>query len=198
MGYRRRPDRYGRKPAVVAENRLEQRFETSQPDQVLVTDITSIKTYEGWLCPCVVIDLFSRRVVGWSTKYRMTTNLALQALLMAVWSRKPVGQIKMHSDQGSHFTSREWQTFLRQHTLKPSMSRRDTYHDNAVAQSFFPQLKRERIRPRPYPTRDAARQDVLEHIELFHNQRRKHMNNGMLSPLLHMLCMCSWQWLTSQ
>jgi putative transposase len=92
IGYRRRPGRYGSKPAVVAENRLEQKFETSAPDQVWVTDITYIKTHEGWLYLCVVIDLFSRRVVGWSAQSRMTTDLALQALLMAVWRRKPSGQ----------------------------------------------------------------------------------------------------------
>jgi putative transposase len=87
VGYRRRPGRYGGKPAVVAENRLEQKFETAAPDQVWVTDITYIKTHEGWLYLCVVIDLFSRRVVGWSAQSRMTTDLALQALLMAVWRR---------------------------------------------------------------------------------------------------------------
>ncbi len=89
VGYKRRPGRYGGKPAIVAENRLEQKFEASQPDQVWVTDITYIRTHEGWLYLCVVIDLFSRRAVGWSAQSRMTTDLALQALLMAVWRRKP-------------------------------------------------------------------------------------------------------------
>jgi len=107
IGYRRRPGRYGGKPAVVAENRLEQKFETSAPDQIWVTDITYIKTHEGWLYLCVVIDLFSRRVVGWSAQSRMTTDLALQALLMAVWRRKPSDRVTVHSDQGSQFTSRE-------------------------------------------------------------------------------------------
>lgn len=115
VGYRRRPGRYGGKPAIVAENRLEQRFETSAPDQVWVTDITYLRTHEGWLYLCLVIDLFSRRVVGWSAQSRMTTDLALQALLMAVWRRKPDNRVTVHSDQGSQFTSREWQTFLRQH-----------------------------------------------------------------------------------
>ncbi|MEJ2020259.1 MAG: IS3 family transposase, partial [Maritimibacter sp.] len=160
VGYKRRPGRYGGKPAIVAENRLEQRFEASAPDQVWVTDITYIKTHEGWLYLCVVIDLFSRRVVGWSARSRMTTDLALQALLMAVWRRKPAGKVMVHSDQGSQFTSREWQLFLRQHNLEPSMSRRGNCHDNAVAESFFQLLKRERIRRRTYPTREAARQDV--------------------------------------
>ena len=183
VGYRRRPGRYGGKPAIVAENRLQQKFEASAPDQIWVTDITYIKTHEGWLYLCVVIDLFSRRVVGWSAQSRMTTDLALQALLMAVWRRKPDSQVTVHSDQGSQFTSREWQTFLHQHNLEPSMSRRGNCHDNAVAESFFQLLKRERIRRRTYPTRDAARQDVFEYIEMFYNPKRKHTNNGMLSPV---------------
>lgn len=118
IGYKRRPGRYGGKPAVVVENKLEQRFQTSAPDQVWVTDITYIRTHEGWLYLSVVIDLFSRRVVGWSAQPRMTTDLALQALLMAVWRRKPSGKVTVHSDQGSQFTSREWQTFLCQHNLE--------------------------------------------------------------------------------
>ncbi len=113
----------------------------------------------------------------------MTTDLALQALVMAVWRRKPAGQVMVHSDQGSQFTSREWQTFLRQHNLEPSVSRRGNYHDNAVAESFFRLLKRERIRRRTYPTREAARHDVFEYIELFYNPKRKHTNNGTLSPV---------------
>lgn len=183
IGYRRRPGRYGGKPAIVAENKLEQQFQVSAPDQVWVTDITYIKTHEGWLYLCVVIDLFSRRVVGWSAQSRITTDLALQALLMAVWRRKPEGKVMVHSDQGSQFTSREWQTFLHQHNLEPSMSRRGNCHDNAVAESFFQLLKRERIRRRTYPTRDDARRDVFDYIEMFYNPKRKHTNNGMLSPV---------------
>lgn len=94
----------------------------------------------------------------------MTTDLALQALLMAVWRRKPTGRVMIHSDQGSQFTSREWQTFLRQHDLESSMSTRGNCHDNAVAESFFRLLKRERIRRRTSPTRDAARQDVFDYF----------------------------------
>ena len=183
VGYRRRPGRCGGKPAIVAENRLEQQFQAPHPDQFWVTDITYIKTHEGWLYLCVVIDLFSRRVVGWSAQSRMTTDLALQALLMAVWRRKPEGRVTMHSDQGSQFTSREWQTFLSQHNLEPSMSRRGNCHDNAVAESFFQLLKREWIGRRTYLTRDDARRDVFDYIEMFYNPKRKHTNNGMLSPV---------------
>jgi len=183
IGYKRRPGRYGGKPAVVAENKLEQQFEVDSPDRTWVTDITYIKTHEGWLYLAVVIDLFSRRVVGWSAQSRMTTDLPLQALLSAVWRRKPKQRVMIHSDQGSQFTSREWQSFLRQHNLDASMSRRGNCHDNAVAESFFQLLKRERVRRRTYPTRDAARQDVFEYIEMFYNPKRKHTNNGMLSPV---------------
>jgi len=152
-------------------------------DQVWVTDITYIKTNEGWLYFCVVIDLFSRRVVGRSTQSRMITDLALQALLMAVWRRKPDERVTVHSDQGSQFTSREWQALLRQHNLEPSMSRRGNCHDDAVAESFFQLLKRERIRQRTYPTRDDARRNVFDYIEMFYNPKRKRTNNGMLSPV---------------
>ena len=183
IGYRLRPGRYGGKPAIVAENRLEQQFEASAPDQVWVTDITYIKTHEGWLYLCVVIDLFSRRVVGWSAQSRMTTDLALQALLMAVWRRKPDGNVMVHSDQGSQFTSCKRQTFLRQHNLEPSMSRRGNCHDNAVAESFFQLLKRERIRRQTYSTRKDARRDLFDYIEMFYNPKRKHTNSGMLSPV---------------
>ena len=183
IGYKRRPGRYGGKPAVTAENTLDRQFEVAAPDTVWVTDITYIKTLEGWLYLAVVIDLFSRRVVGWSMQSRITTDLALQALLMAVWRRKPKHRVMIHSDQGSQFTSREWQSFLRQHNLDASMSRRGNCHDNAVAESFFQLLKRERIRRRTYPTREDARQDVFHYIEMFYNPKRKHTNNGLLSPV---------------
>ena len=183
VGYKRHPGRYGGKPAVVASNTLDRQFEVDAPNKVWVTDITYIKTHEGWLYLSVVIDLFSRRVVGWSAQPRMTTDLALQALLAAVWRRKPRTKVMIHSDQGSQFTSREWQLFLSQHNLEASMSRRGNCHDNAVAESFFQLLKRERIRRRTCLTREAARQDVFEYIEMFYNPKRKHTNNGMLSPV---------------
>ena len=113
----------------------------------------------------------------------MTTDLALQALLAAVWRRKPKARVMIHSDQGSQFTSREWQVFLSQHNLEPRMSRRGNCHDNAVAERFFQLLKRERIRRRSYPTSDAARPDVSENIEMFYNPKRKRTKNGMLSPV---------------
>jgi putative transposase len=111
---------------VVASNALDRQFELDRPDKVWTTDITSIRTHEGWLYLAVVIDLFSRRVVGWCAQPRMTTDMALQALLAAVWRRKPKARVMIQSDQGSQFTSREWQVFLSQHNLEASMSRRGT------------------------------------------------------------------------
>ena len=183
IGYGRRPGQYGGKPAVVADNTLDRQFEVDAPDRVWVTDITYIKTHEGWSYLAVVIDLFSRRVVGWSMQSRMTTDLALQALLSAVWRRKPKSKILIHSDQGAQFTSKVWQSFLGKHNLDASMSRRGNCHDNAVAESFFHLLKWERIRRRTYTTLGAARQDVFDYIEMFYNPTRKHTNNGMLSPV---------------
>lgn len=162
IGYKRRPSRYGGKPAVVADNTLDRQFEVEAPDTVWGTDITYIKTHQGWSYLAFVIDLFSRRVDGWSMQLRMTTHLALQALLSAVWRRKSKAKVMIHSDQGSQFTSKECQSFLGKHNQDASMSRRGNCHDNAVAESFFKLLKRERIRRQKYLTHDAARQDVFD------------------------------------
>ena len=118
------------------------------PDRVWVTDITYIRTLEGFTCLAVVIDLYSRRVVGWSMQSRQTTDVVLQALFMAVWRRKPKNRVLIHSDQGSQFTSMDWASFLKAHNLEHSMSRRGNCHDNAVVESFFNLLKRERVRGR--------------------------------------------------
>ncbi len=113
---------------------------------------------------------------------RQTTDLVLQALLMVVWRRKPSNKVLVHSDHGSQFTSFDWASFLKHHNLQHSMSRRGNCHDNAVAESFFNLLKRERIRRRTYKTREEARRDVFDYIEMFYNSKRKHANNGILSP----------------
>ena len=182
IGYKRRPGSYGGKPSVVVDNTLDRQFDVAVPDKVWVTDITYIKTNEGFAYLAVVIDLYSRRVVGWSMQSRQTTDVVLQALLMAVWRRKPTSKVLIHSDQGSQFTSIDWALFLKHHNLQHSMSRRGNCHDNAVAESFFKLLKRERIRRRTYRTREEARRDVFDYIEMFYNPKRKHVRNGMLSP----------------
>ena len=183
IGYKRRLGKYGGKPSVVVNNTLDRQFNVDAPDRFWVTDITYIKTYEGFSYLAVVIDLYSRKVVGWAMQSRQPTDLVLQALLMAVWRRKPASKVLIHSDQGSQFTSIDWAAFLKQHNLEHSMSRRGNCHDNAVAESFFNLLKRERIRRRTYKTRDDARQDVFDYIEMFYNPKRKHARNGMLSPV---------------
>ena len=181
-GYRRRQGHYG-KPAVVAPNRLAQQFDSQAPNQVWVTDITYIRTHEGWLYLAVVIDLFSRQVVGWSMQSRMETDLALNALLMAVWRRQPKSAVIVHSDQGSQFSSYEWQSFLKAHNLIASMSRRGNCYDNAVAESFFQLLKRERIHRKIYADRETARRDIFDYIELFYNTKRRHSYAGGVAPV---------------
>ncbi len=181
-GYRRRTGRYG-KPAVVAPNPLAQQFDVEAPNQAWVTDITYIRTHEGWLYLAVVLDLFSRQVIGWSMGSRIDTGLVLDALVMALWRRRPMHAVTVHSDQGSQFTGHDWQDFLRDHNLVSSMSRRGNCHDNAVAESFFQLLKRERIRRQIYPTRDDARADVFNYIEMFYNPKRRHGTAGDTSPV---------------
>lgn len=183
VGYGRRPRVAGGTPAQIAPNRLEQQFAVGLPNTHWVTDITYLRTYEGWLYLAVVLDLFSRQVVGWSMQPRMHSDLVLQALLMAVWRRKPGPGLVLHSDQGSQFTGHEWQNFLKAHDIVCSMSRRGNCHDNAVAESFFQLLKRERIKRKIYATREEARADVFDYIELFYNPRRRHGNNDGLSPV---------------
>ena len=181
-GYRRRSGAYG-KPAVVAPNQLAQQFDVEAPNQAWVTDITYIRTHEGWLYLAVVLDLFSRQVIGGSMQSRMDRDLALNALLMAIWRRNPSGPVIVHSDQGSQYSSHDWQAFLKAHNLSASMSRRGNCHDNAVAESFFQLLKRERIRRKIYIDREEARRDVFNYIELFYNPKRRHGYANGLSPV---------------
>jgi putative transposase len=133
------------------------------PTKVWVTDITYIRPWQGWLYLAVVVDLFARKVVGWSMKPSLSKELALDALLMAVWRRKLAGRVAVHSDQGSQYGSDDFKRFCQAHNLEPSMSRRANCWDNAVAESFFSSLKKERIRKRIYKTRDLARADMTCH-----------------------------------
>ncbi|MGR6616703.1 IS3 family transposase [Pseudomonas sp. B16120] len=182
-GYRRRPGKYGGKPAVASPNLLKRQFDVREPNKVWVTDITYIRTYEGWLYLAVVLDLFSRQIIGWSMKSQMTSDVAIDALLMAVWRRKPKQEVMIHSDQGSQYSSSDWRSFLKANNLIASMSRRGNCHDNAVAESFFQLLKRERIKRKIYTTRQDARDDVFDYIEMFYNPKRRHSFNNQLSPV---------------
>ena len=182
-GYRRRPGQRYSRPSTVAPNHVQQQFDITEPNRVWVTDITYIRTHEGWLYLAVVLDLFSRQVIGWSMQPRMESELAINALVMAVWRRQPKQEVIVHSDQGSQFSSYDWQHFLRAHNLVASQSRRGNCHDNAVAESFFQLLKRERIRRKIYIDREEARRDVFDYIEMFYNPTRRHGYNNNLSPV---------------
>ncbi|EOH3176279.1 MULTISPECIES: IS3 family transposase [Enterobacter cloacae complex] len=176
------PRRIAGRPSVVAPNRVQRQFTIVRANQVWVTDITYIRTWQGWLYLAVVIDLFARNVVGWSMKPTLSRELALDTLMMAVWRRKPDGEVIVHSDQGSQYGSDDWQRFCRANNLVPSMSRRGNCWDNAVAESFFSSLKKERIRKRIYKTRDLARADIFDYIEVFYNRARRHSHLGGVSP----------------
>jgi putative transposase len=182
VGYRK-PRHRGGAANIVVPNRLQRRFATMAPNDAWVTDITHIRTHEGWLYLAVVVDLFSRKVVGWSMQSRITKELVLNALLMAVWRRNPQSKVMVHSDQGSQYTSHDWQSFLKDNNLEGSMSRKGNCHDNAVAESFFQLLKRERIKRKTYSTREEARTDVFDYIEMFYNARRRHSFNNQKSPV---------------
>lgn len=181
-GYKRPRYRAGQ-PATTAPNRLEQQFTTEVPDQAWVTDLTYIRTYEGWLYLAVVLDLYSRAVVGWSMKPGMATELVLDALLMAVWRPRPQQSVIIHSDQGSQFGSDDFTRWCKDNDLLPSMSRRGNCYDNAVVESFFSSLKKERIKRRIYATRAEAKFDIFDYIEGFYNRTRRHSHLGQLSPL---------------
>ncbi|HCA9575776.1 TPA: IS3 family transposase, partial [Klebsiella pneumoniae] len=181
VGYRSPRARKG-EASIESPNRLQRQFNPDAPDERWVTDITYISTHEGWLYLAVVVDLFSRKIIGWSMQSRMTKDIVLNALLMAVWRRNPEKQVLVHSDQGSQYTSHEWQSFLKSHGLEGSMSRRGNCHDNAVAESFFQLLKRERIKKKLYGTREEARSDIFDYIEMFYNSKRRHGSSDQMSP----------------
>ena len=183
-GYQRKPRHHAGKPHVAAPNHLARQFDVLEPNETWVTDITYIRTHEGWLYLAVVLDLFSRQIVGWSMQSRIDKELVVSALLMALWKRKPTQMVTIHSDQGSQFSSYEWQAFLREHNLRASMSRRGNCHDNAVVESFFQLLKRERVKRKTYNTRSEAREDIFNYIELFYNPVRRHSYNNGLSPVV--------------
>ncbi|EIL5947576.1 IS3 family transposase [Escherichia coli] len=181
VGYRS-PRAHKGEISIVSPNRLQRQFNPDAPDERWVTDITYIRTHEGWLYLAVVVDLFSRKIIGWSMQSRMTKDIVLNALLMAIWRRNPLKQVLVHSDQGSQYTSHEWQSFLKSHGLEGSMSRRGNCHDNAVAESFFQLLKRERIKKKIYGTREEARSDIFDYIEMFYNSKRRHGSSNQMSP----------------
>lgn len=170
------------RPSLLSPNRLNREFSVDSPDRAWVTDITYLRTWQGWLYLAVVLDLYSRKVVGWAMKPSLGRELAMDALLMAVTRRRPTQPVLVHSDQGSQYGSDDWRRFCQAHQLEPSMSRRGNCWDNAVAESFFSSLKKERVRKRIYRTRDLARADVFDYIEIFYNRNRRHSHLGGISP----------------
>lgn len=166
----------------IYQNELEQNFDVQQPDQAWVQDITYIWTSEGWLYLAVVIDLYSRKVVGWSMGTRMKAQLVCDALTMAMWQRKPKAGLIVHSDQGVQYASHQYRRILRLYGFVGSMSKKCCCWDNAVAESFFGSLKQERVHWRNYQTRYAAQQDVLNYITMWYNSQRLHSYIGYQSP----------------
>lgn len=154
-----------------------------QPDRAYVGDITYIHTQEGWLYLAVVIDLYSRLVVGWSMAEHMRAKLVNDALLMALWKRKPAKGLLWHSDRGSQYASESHRALLKDYGIKQSMSRKGNCWDNAVSESFFHILKTELIHQHTYQTREEAKQAIFEYIEVFYNRERLHSANGYLSPV---------------
>jgi transposase InsO family protein len=167
----------------VAANLLNRDFSRSRPNEVWVSDITFIPTDEGWLYLATELDLYSRRIVGWAMSERMTSDLVIQALAMAIQQRRPAAGLIHHSDRGSQYASRAFQEVLAAHHLVCSMSRRGEVYDNAVMESFYGTLKRELVNEARYATRPQARQAIFEYIETFYNRQRLHSTLGYLSPV---------------
>ena len=177
------PKDEGERSVSPASNVLDRQFTAERPNQKWIADFTYIWTAEGWLYVAAVIDLFSRRVVGWSMKAEMNAQLVADALVMAIWRRGKPDALLHHSDQGSQYTSQQFQTLMSDNGVTCSMSRSGNVWDNAAMESFFSSLKTERVRRQVYRTRDAARADVFDYIERFYNTIRRHSTIGYLSPV---------------
>lgn len=179
-GYRTRRYVAG-KPTKLIPNLVKRNFDVSKPNRIWVTDITYIRTWEGWLYLAIIMDLFSRKIVGWATRQTIHRELVLDAVMMAVKNRCPKRTI-IHSDQGSQYGSDDWRRFCLSNNLEPSMSRRGNCWDNAVAESFFSSLKKECIKKRIYKSRDLATKEISDYIESFYNLTRRHQHLGGVSP----------------
>jgi len=166
----------------VAPNRLNRQFQVAAPDRVYVSDITYVATGEGWLYLAVFLDLFSRQVVGWAMSSWMTADLVVDALQMARWHRRPGAGLLVHSDRGSQYASGRFQRLLKDQGYLCSMSRKGNCWDNAPAESFFHTLKTELIHHRRFETREQAKYEIFEYIEVFYNRQRKHSTLGYRTP----------------
>jgi len=166
----------------IADNLLDRNFNPDKPNDRWVSDITYVRTYEGFLYVATVIDLFSRRVVGWSMDKNIDRHLVINALLMAVWLRQPTEKVMVHSDQGSQYGSADYLAFMKANNLEPSMSRRGNCHDNAVAESFFATFKKRVTKKKIYATREEAKREIFNFIEMFYNPVKRHSHTGGVSP----------------
>ncbi|QGP60399.1 putative transposase OrfB [Piscirickettsia salmonis] len=166
----------------IAKNVLDRNFSATRPNQKYVGDITYIRTQQGWLYLAVVIDLFSRKVVGWAMEDHMEASLVNDALLMALWKRKPKTGLIWHSDRGSQYASESHREILKNHKIKQSMSRKGDCWDNAVSESFFHTLKMELVHHMNFKNRQEAKSAIFEYIEVFYNRKRIHSANDYLSP----------------
>jgi transposase InsO family protein len=171
-----------RNTRAPAPDRLQRAFRVERPNKAWVSDTTFIRTRQGWLYLAVVLELYSRQVIGWSMGNKNSSQLVEDALTMALWRRGEPRDIVVHSDQGSTYASGTYQRLLAQNALICSMGRRGECLDNAVAESFFGTLKNELVDHEDYRSRSEARQSVFEYIEVFYNQRRRHSTLGYLSP----------------
>lgn len=169
----------------VAPNLLNRQFTVDKPDQVWTTDITYIPTQEGWLYLAVVMDLYTRAIIGWAMDSRMTRELTMSALRMAWFRRHPKPGVLHHSDRGSQYCSHDYQQLLRSYGMTASMSRKGNCWDNAPMESFFNSLKNERVFHRRYATRSAAKADLFDYIEVFYNRKRRHSSMNYESPATH-------------
>ena len=177
------PDLGKRQAAAVAPNVLDRSFEAPAANRKWIADFTYVWTAEGWLYVAAVIDLFSRRVVGWSMNAAMTAQLVTDALVMAIWRRGRPDALLHHSDRGSQYSSEQFQRLMADHGVVCSMSRSGNVWDNAAMESFFSSLKTERTARKMYRSRDEAKADVFDYIERFYNPKRRHSTIGYMSPM---------------
>ena len=180
----RRPDYSVGKRSVIAPNLLDRQFTADAPNQKWVADFTYVATGEGWLYLAVVLDLYSRMVVGWSMQKEMSTQLVSDAMTMALWRRRPnPAALLHHSDQGTQYSSEAYQSLLQENAITCSMSRAGNVWDNSTVESFFSSMKSERVNRHRYRTRDEARSDIFDYIERFYNPQRRHSTLDYVSPV---------------
>jgi putative transposase len=171
---------------VIAPNLLDRQFTADAPNQKWVADFTYVATGEGWLYLAVVLDLYSRMVIGWSMQKDMSAQLVTDAMTMALWRRRPnTAALLHHSDQGTQYASEAYQALLQENGIKCSMSRAGNVWDNAAMESFFSSMKSERVNRNRYRTRDEARSDIFDYIERFYNPQRRHSTLDYVSPVTY-------------